>query len=205
LRVILPGGEEDIEEAARAFADSISDAQMLELDIALQEGVLGPRGGLRAACVAGGDINRYLSNPLLDQAVSYLGSQLPLTDVAEVGLAAANHTGDDLSAQIAECMSRATPLVSGEPNRQHAYLLIPASSAGKALGEKVRTAHPKLKVIRVPGQAHLLFCREQDCLSAEDLPRIFDHCRPAYEAASTVPSISPHARFDIIDWVPLDP
>jgi hypothetical protein len=29
--------------------------------------------------------------------------------------------------------------------------------------------------------------------------------RPAYEEAVLVPQASPHARFDILDWVPLDP
>ena len=29
--------------------------------------------------------------------------------------------------------------------------------------------------------------------------------RTAYDELSTVPNTSPHARFDITDWVPLDP
>jgi hypothetical protein len=205
LRVVLPEGERDIEEAAHVFAESINANQLVELDLTLQEGVLGPRGGLSAACAAGGDINQYLSLPLLDQAVAYLGTQLPLTDVAEVGLASAEPNGEDLSARIEECLNRAAPLVCGKESQQHSYLLIPASVAGKTLGEKLRLRHPKLHIIRVPGQAHLLFCREQNNLAPEDLPRFFEPCRAAYEAASTVPSISPHARFDIIDWVPLDP
>ena len=40
---------------------------------------------------------------------------------------------------------------------------------------------------------------------AEDLDRILRACQPAYEDAAGTPQSSPHARFDIQDWTPLDP
>ena len=30
-------------------------------------------------------------------------------------------------------------------------------------------------------------------------------CRAAYEAAAVSPLTSPHARFDVTDWLPLEP
>jgi hypothetical protein len=42
-------------------------------------------------------------------------------------------------------------------------------------------------------------------LSAEDLHRSLRPFRAAYEEAVLVPQASPQARFDILDWVPLDP
>jgi hypothetical protein len=50
-----------------------------------------------------------------------------------------------------------------------------------------------------------MFCREQAELSLEDLERIVRSCRAAYEEAIKLPQSSPHARFDIQDWMPLDP
>jgi hypothetical protein len=50
-----------------------------------------------------------------------------------------------------------------------------------------------------------MFCREQGFLTALDLQRLLRPCRPAYEALAGVPQSSPHARCDIVDWVPLDP
>ena len=50
-----------------------------------------------------------------------------------------------------------------------------------------------------------MFCREQNGLTIEDLDRILRSCRAAYEDAAGTPQSSPHARFDIQDWTPLDP
>ena len=50
-----------------------------------------------------------------------------------------------------------------------------------------------------------MFCREQDYLRIEDVERIVGACRHAYDEAVLLPASSPHARFDIQDWMPLDP
>jgi hypothetical protein len=85
------------------------------------------------------------------------------------------------------------------------FLLIPASEAGKRFGEEAEQALPGVHLVNVPGQADLLFCREQNGLSLEDLERLLQSCRAAYRQVTTVPNTSPHARFDIQDWTPLDP
>ena len=87
----------------------------------------------------------------------------------------------------------------------HSFLLIPTREDGKRYGEQARKALPPLQLINVPGQADLMFCREQEELSLEDLGRLLRACRPAYDEVVNVPQSSPHARFDIQDWMPLDP
>jgi hypothetical protein len=62
-----------------------------------------------------------------------------------------------------------------------------------------------MEVVRVPGQADLMFCREQGPLSVDDLERVLKPCRGAYEATVALPQVSAHARFDILDWMPLAP
>jgi hypothetical protein len=84
-------------------------------------------------------------------------------------------------------------------------LLLPASDIGKHLGEAAQRALPDLKVVRVPGQSDLMFCREQGCLSVQDMHNVMRQFRIAYEAAAVSPQTSPHSRFDISDWLPLDP
>ena len=59
--------------------------------------------------------------------------------------------------------------------------------------------------LKVAGQADLMFCREQGYLTPEDMRSLLQTCRKAYEETAVVPNASPHARFDITDWVPLDP
>ena len=83
--------------------------------------------------------------------------------------------------------------------------MIPASDAGRAFGEEATQAVPDLEAVKVAGQADLMFCREQGYLTPEDMRSLLQTCRKAYEETAVVPNASPHARFDITDWVPLDP
>lgn len=90
-------------------------------------------------------------------------------------------------------------------DHQYDFLLIPASEAGKKYGQEAQQVLSKVHIVPVPGHADLTFCREQGALRIEDLERILNPCRSAYEGNVSVPHSSPHSRFDIVDWTPLDP
>src|SRR5262249_336211 len=108
--------------------------------------------------------------------------------------------------KLKDYLERAVPLVTGkDPANQQAFLLVPASEAGRALGEGARAGRPGVKLVRVPGHADLMVCREQGFLGAEDLQHLLRLCHPAYAEAVTTPQTTPHARADILDWLPLDP
>jgi serine/threonine protein kinase len=204
--VVLPDGEEDLERAAGRFLRRLTPDQWVELDQFLQDRVLAPLGGLHHACLSSGELTRNVAAPLIDQAAARLSEHLPIMDVAQVQLAAAASPQTTIAAQTRECFDNAAPLVGGkDAANEQALLLVPASEAGKSYGESARQALPELKLVRVPGQADLMFCREHGYLTIEDLQRLLRSCRPAYEALSGVPHSSPHARCDIMDWVPLDP
>lgn len=205
-RIVLPDGEFDLEQAAARFLGSLTPEHWVELDQSLQEGVLTHLGGLHDACMRSGDLTKILAVPLLDRAVSTLDSHLPITDVAEIELQSGGKDQEELAERVRAYYEGATPLaVNDAPTTQSAYLLVPASDAGKAFGEAAHKVVPELQEVRVPGQAHLMFCREQGFLSTEDLRRLLRPCRSAYDKSSVVPVSSPHARFDIVDWLPLDP
>lgn len=206
VHVVLPEGERDLERAANRYLATLKPEQFAELDRTLQERVLHLHGGLLAACSSKMELVKGLAAPLIDQAVAFLGTQLPITDVAQVEQTFPEAAHEDLPAWIRTYFKRATPLVKGvDESGQLSFLLLPASEAGKTLGDKAKQTVPDLNLVRVPGQADLMFCREQGYLAAEDLKRAFDGCRAAYEAASSAPVPSPHSRFDIVDWLPFDP
>ncbi|HEX5269985.1 MAG TPA: hypothetical protein VFW33_05840, partial [Gemmataceae bacterium] len=205
-RVVLPGGETDLDRAAGRFLASMGVTEWGALDQSLQDGVLGPLGGLHRACTSSADLMRGLAAPLLEQAAACLGSHLPVTDVAQVEHALAEATGGDLSGQAEAYFRSAAPLVHSRGGEgQASYLLIPAGEPGKAYGEAAQRALAELQVVRVPGQADLMFCREQGPLEPDDLERVLKPCRAAYEESAATPQVSPHARFDILDWMPLAP
>lgn len=214
-RVVLPDGEEDLERAAIRFLQKLTPEQWVQMDRDLNERVLLPRGGLQGACVHTGDLARVLAVPLMEETSHILGEHLPIMDVAQIlaaefGLAtegagpAAPPPG--LAERVRCYLDKATPLVAASNKvREQVFLLVPASPAGKTLGEAIRAALPEIKIVRVPGQSDLMFCREQGFLPAADLRPLLATCRPAYQALASSPVTSPHARFDIIDWIPVDP
>jgi len=206
VRVVLPDGETDLGRAAEQFVGQLSDEHWEKLDQALQERVLAPLGGLHHLCTSSGDLLRGLAGPLTEQAAVTLGELLPVTDVAEVEFSAAAAAGSDIHSRTQAHYDQAVPLLEsrGAAN-QHGFLLLPASEAGKNLGEQAKQAIPTLNLLKVPGQADLMFCREQGCLGTEDIQRLLRPFRPAYQAVVGNPPASPHARFDISDWVPIEP
>jgi hypothetical protein len=219
-RVVLPDGEEDLERAAIRFLQRLAPDQWLELDKDLHDHVLQPRGGLHGSLMTSGDLSRVLVEPLLDDAISLLSRHLPIMDVAQIlgsefgliepdgALNGVHARGGAivLSEQIRKYLDRAVPLMAeAAVEDKHAFLLVPASDMGRHLGDAVQQEVPDLKVVRVPGQSDLMFCRELGCLSIQELHKVVRQFRSSYEAAAVAPPTSPHARFDIIDWVPLDP
>jgi serine/threonine protein kinase len=204
--VVLPDGDEDLERSASRFLGTLTAEQWTNLDQVLQDSVLALLGGLYDACRRTSDLRRNLAVPLLDQATTFLGSLLPTTDVAQVERNTAAVHRIEVGAQAKDYFERGVPLLANKDlATQDPYLLIPASEEGKAFGAAAQAGVAGLQLVRVPGQAHLMFCREQGYLSPEDLQKLLRPCQRAYQEANTVVTVSPHARFDITDWVPIDP
>ncbi len=200
-RVVLPEGEKDLERAAKRFLNGLGAAHWTLLDQALQDGVLGPLGGLHRACAGSSDLMRSLAVPLLEQASAFLGALLPVTDVAQVELSLG-----EIAEHAKTYHASAQPVLAMRSGGgQLGFLLTPAGEMGKAYSDAASQALPGVQVVRVSGQSDLMFCREQAPLSFDDLDRVLGPCRKAYEELSTVPQASPHARFDILDWAPLAP
>jgi serine/threonine protein kinase len=209
-RVVLPDGEENLENAAQRFLQDLRPEQWSLLDQELNDRVLNVRGGLQAACINSGDLIRQLAMPLMQETSAILGQHLPIMDVAQILDSELSYVGKsaqpNLYDQTEEYLRRAAPLVPGKLEKEHhAYLLVPASTAGNAVTTAVHEAFPHIHHVRVPGQADLMFLREQGCLTAADLQRLLKPCRAAYDALAPTPLSSPHSRFDILDWLPLDP
>ncbi|HEX3314751.1 MAG TPA: tubulin-like doman-containing protein [Gemmataceae bacterium] len=209
VRVVLPDGEDDLERSAIKFLQGLTRDHWKILDKELTDRILTPRGGLHNACVNSGDLTKHLAIPLVQEAGVVLAQYLPVMDVADILLsetAAGGVSDGTLSEQITAYLDRAFPLAqTKEQNSQQAFILVPASAAGRTLASKVEEIVDNVNLVRVPGQADLMFLREQGSLRADDLHRLLKPCRTAYEAHAGAPNMSPHSRFDVVDWLPLDP
>ncbi|MEI7683434.1 MAG: tubulin-like doman-containing protein [Planctomycetota bacterium] len=207
-RVVLPDGEDDLERAALRFLQSLSVEHWQLLDKELSERVLVPRGGLHSACINSGDLTKNLALPLVREASVLLAHHLPIMDVADIllGECGEKSHGHSFSEQIKDYLDRAYPLITcKDKSHQRSFILVPASKAGRELAHKVEEIVKDVQLVKVPGQADLMFLREQGGLTAADLHKLLRPCQAAYQASNAAPSMSPHARFDVVDWLPLDP
>ncbi|MBI3822669.1 MAG: protein kinase [Planctomycetes bacterium] len=212
-RVVLPDGHDDLEQAALRFLQDLKPEQWLQLDRELHEKVLEPQGGLHGACM-NGDLTRQMAVPLLEGTTQFMNQHLPIMDVAQIikrevesgESVLSEAAGDSLREQTQDYLERSmAPWVNKHGHKRHEFLLIPASTAGKGLSESIMERFPDLKLVRVPGQSDLMFLCEQGGLAFEELKPLLKPCRAAYEAAVGSPVTSTHARFDVVDWLPLEP
>ena len=205
VRVVLPAGAATLEDAARHFVAQLTPELMERLDEAIHTLVLSPLGGLKQICQKSGDLARILAGPLIDQTAAFLGDQLPTADVIEAEVSTVEYKGQPLSFHIQKFYQKATPLVSARSGRaQTTFLLHPTTDSGR---EFLSEAHKVLNEVElVPGASptDLSFCREQGYLSPSDLEPLLTLCRQAYERVEQTPAESPHARFDLQEWLPLD-
>jgi serine/threonine protein kinase len=199
VELLLPDGGEEVEWAAKRFVESICAEDLTKLDQALQVLVLEPRGGLFGACQKAGDFLHELADPLIDQTSAYLGTLLPSADVAEFP----ERTGADWDRRLERSFDRATPTVPGSPDRETAYLLVPDTHSGDRLSARVKTTRPDVTVIRASRANEVTFCRETK-LRQTNVGETLHFCREAYEERAARPAPSPHARFDVVEWLPLD-
>jgi hypothetical protein len=207
-RVVLPDGENDLERAALRFLQKLTPEHWHLLDKELSERVLTPRGGLHSACINSGDLTKNLAMPLVREASILLASHLPIMDVADIMLGDAGDNGSTQSLfdRIKKYLDRAYPLAQAKDQRQQtSFILVPASSAGRRLAKEVGEVVTDVHLVKVPGQTDLMFLREQGGLTSDDLSKLLRPCRAAYEASNAAQTTSSHARFDVNDWLPLDP
>lgn len=212
-RIVLPDGHDDLEQAAIHFLQALKAEHWLQLDRELQEKVLEPQGGLHGACM-NGDLTRQMAVPILEGATQFLNQHLPIMDVAQIIKSEVESGESCLSEKATRSLKEQTQdylgrsmasYVNKHGRKRHQFLLIPVSNAGKNLSDMITELFADLKLVRVPGQSDLMFLCEQGSLSFDELAPLLKPCRGAYEAVVGSPVTSPHARFDVTDWLPLEP
>jgi hypothetical protein len=204
IRLVLPERMNNLDEAARDLVASIQDEDYKALDDTLQALVLAPLGGLRQICEKHSDLNRILSAGLIDQTTAFLSERLPLTDVAQAEMLAAACTKDGLQRDLSKFISRAEPSVRGR-GMYVSYLLHPDSEASRQFAAEAQKSLPDMHLLGGSSPHDITFCSEQGFLVQTELQPLLPLCRSAYKQLATSPPHSPHSRYDVGEWLPLEP
>jgi hypothetical protein len=204
IRVVLPDGLTDMEAAAKRFIQHLTPEMHRKLDDAIQTLVFAPLGGLQMVCSKNSDLSRLLARPLVDQTAAFLADHLPAADVAEVELSAAAAKGKPLEYHIQKFYHRAAPLVQAPHGRdQTTYLLHPASPASLQITAAASHVLSEVELVPGTGPTDLTLLREQGFLMPSELASLLSLCQSAYGELAHAPAVSPHARFDVQEWLPL--
>jgi hypothetical protein len=199
VELLLPDGGEEVEWAAKRFVETVSADDLAKLDQALQVLVLEPRGGLFGACQKAGDFMGDLADPLIDQSSAFLGTLLTLNDVAEFP----DQPGADWARRLTRAFDRAAPTVPGANEFEQCYLLVPDTSGGQHISALAAGSRSGVSILRASRANEVTFCREMT-LRTPDIGETMHYCRESYEERAARPAPSPHARFDVIEWLPLE-
>ena len=199
VELLLPDGGEEIEWAAKRFVETVKPNEMAQLDRALQALVLESRGGLYGACQKAGDFIQELADPLVDQTSAYLSTLLRVTDVAEF----AEPRAADWGKRLKSAFERAAPTVHGVSDHERCYLLVPDTPGGQRVAAAAARQFPDESVLAASRSNEVTFCREVR-LRPADVREAIQYCREPYEQRSHRTAPSPHARFDVVEWLPLD-
>lgn len=202
--ILLPDGQTHWEQAAQHLAERWTATDLLQLEDALNQLVLSPRGGLLSLCRMHADLDYLLTTPLIDQTAAFLAERLPCHDVAEVEISQAQTQRTPLEERMQIYLRRAAPPVGAGDLEEQTFLTAPASSAGRQLAESLRSVAPGSLFVEVPGTTtDILFCREHGGLRLEDLVSLLLGAIPIYQEACSHILTNPHARHDISEWLPL--
>ena len=199
VELLLPDGGQEVESAAKQFVETIQPAAIAQLDRALQALVLESRGGLYGACQKAGDFIQELADPLVDQTSAFLSTLLRVNDVAEF----ADPRGPEWANRLKKAHDRAVPTVKGTADCERCYLLVPDTAAGRKLANVAAHQVPEVLPAAASRSNEVTFCREIR-LRVADVREAMQYCREAYEQRSNRTAPSPHARFDVVEWLPLD-
>ena len=96
-----------------------------------------------------------------------------------------------------------TLTISGADDLEKWFLLVPNTAAGEKVALLVSHDTPGGQVLNTSRSNEVTFCRELR-LRPTDVREAVRYYRESYEERSHRPAPSPHARFDVVEWLPLD-
>jgi serine/threonine protein kinase len=205
MRVVLPNGDDQLDHAAAESLKDLPPEEVVKLYDILDRLVIEPRGGLVQLCKLNSDLYRALCLPMIEQTAAFLANIVPTQDVTEVELTSQESKKGTLPQRISHYLKLATPQAPGPVEEEKTYVLVPATPPGAKFAGEVKQVLPKVVTVTVQGQGtDLLFCREQGYLRPADLMKLIEPCWDSYSTAAEAIESSPHCRFDVLEWMPLE-
>ncbi|MCI0702918.1 MAG: protein kinase [Planctomycetia bacterium] len=206
LRRLMPTGCATIAEAVDRFVQSVTDADLTEIDRRIQS-VLEPEGGgLFKVCQGTAAGTDGVIGLVFEEARTYLDARL-----GDVGLASMFaerfRTPQQAERAIEQAHQEAEPSWIGPGPWTSAEITVvgcPAGESGESLRELARRAIPVAGLPISESRDDLTIYREWPSVPLAALPHLGPAGVAAYHALPEAIQCTPHARVDVTNWVNVD-
>lgn len=205
-KCLLPAGCRDVDDAIRLLLDSLTPADVRDLDARIQETIERQFTSLVHICLASQNLLKPLEQTMQQQAEAFAGARLVGTNVVEMFLA--QHPGEDAALNdISAGFDEALPELAGARAGQETeirVLALPPGPAAEQFRGLVQRALPDVPLTYTDSADDIVFYRELPRLNLADLKILGPAGREAYRQMSNTEAFPPHARMDIAEWQEVD-
>jgi serine/threonine protein kinase len=202
---LLPVGCPDPEQAAQVFLKSLTDDDLADLEVRVQEGLEQEFGGLYQACLNATDAHLNVFRVLRERTREYLEARLGEVDFSAMLFA---RLGGPASAVggLANAHDAALPrLVGSGPwaAKEISLYVGPAGKGGDPAREAAAEALPE-GTIDAPSPDEVIVYRETAEIPLGALPQFGPTWAAAYRTATEQSQVPAHARVDVTNWADVD-
>jgi hypothetical protein len=206
-RQVMPPGCPTIEDAARKFLSVLTDEDLAELEVRIQDVVEQEAGSLYQACLNTTAGAEFLLRAVREESRAYLEARLGEVDFA--GMLANQFGGPDGMAEaLARAAKDATPDLVGPGPWSRTGVTVIGTPGGGPTDPLRHTAAglapPDAPVVAADTPDEFVVCREYSHVPMSALPQCGPAWAAAYEGAAEQFQCTPHTRADVTQWVGVD-
>jgi len=208
-RALYPSGCTSLPQAMELLEESVTPAELQELDRRIQGMIQRQFTALVHVCMTSANVIRGLLAALLQETEAFLGSRLEDANVVEMFLAQHRRPGDSegdepaAAVDLAAAYEEAAPelfVARTEQAREMCILTAPPGPGEESFRQLAQQALPETALIAAPSADEILFYREETRLPLSELKHLGPLGREAYRQMTAVENFTPHSRVDVAEW-----
>ena len=199
---LLPAGCRDVDDAIRRLLDSLTPADVRDLDATIQAMIEEQFTSLVHICLASQNLLKPLEQAMHQQAEAFAGGRLVGTSVVEMFLT--QHPAEDNALHdISVGFSEAAPELAGAQAGRETeirVLALPPGPAAEQFRSLVQRALPDVPLTYTDSADDIVFYREVPQFDLAALKVLGPAGQEAYRQMNETEVFPPHSRTDIADW-----
>lgn len=199
---LLPAGCRNVDQAIQQVLNSLTPADVHDLDLQIQDIIEQQFTSLKNICLASQNLLKPLEQVMQQQAEAFAGSRMVGTNVVEMFLS--QHPGEENALRdISTGFEDAAPELAGAQAGKETeirILALPPGAASEQFRSLVQRALPNVPLTHTDSADDIVFYREVPQFNPAELKLLGSAGRDAYRQMNSSEAFPPHSRTDITEW-----